>query len=95
MKGNKHPLQILLENYNFPVQPYSGRGMYGKICLGVIVPRGREGNLLSKIIFGVAARAMAKNQNINDITDVMKSYTTDSMGKSDMIVYWPDVPFTA
>lgn len=97
MDTNKHPLQLLLESYDLPVQSYSGRGMYGKTCLGVVIPLHGQGKLLQKIVKGAAELAAADDPNephYEEVADAMDSYATDFMGKSDMIVYWPDVPFT-
>lgn len=76
------------------VQEYSGRGMYGKTCLGVA---GDSREVMSVI-------AMAIVQACNDIPTKMSlhnyqelvhdalQFKEDTMGR-DIIVYWPDMAY--
>lgn len=69
---------------------YSGRGMYGTVCVGVTVSR--------DFAFGV--RIGAEVAKVFDAEDraavarfIMDGSRTDSNGL-DVIVYWPDLPPT-
>lgn len=73
---------------------YSGRGMYGAQCFGVVVPRGAEVALGMAI--GVAAIeqeeiAVLGQGNAIEVAEHMAGHAQyDNMGH-DTIVYWPDV----
>lgn len=75
------------------VRSYSGRGMYGKYCLGVVVVDG-----LSDLIEFVTTIAREVETCINDdvdhplenFADRLSSIAVDNMGRS-MIYYWPGV----
>ena len=74
----------LLENTSFydSIRTYSGRGMDGKRCLGVEIPRGALFELGYEV-----ARAVYSDCIFAD-TSIVPAPHTDSMG-SDMIAYWP------
>jgi len=83
----KHILQELLENGNFECRSYSGRGMYGKECLGVVCKNERQ--VISKIIEALA------NESINDhfdVSDAFSEFYKDNLG-SNTIVYFPGIKF--
>lgn len=61
------------------VRSYSGRGMYGRSCLGVVCSL----QLLLDIVFEFGKTGEEFN---------LGSVKSDSMG-CDTIYYWPDIPF--
>lgn len=68
---------------------YSGRGMYGDSCFGVVVEPSDEGRVLYAI--GYAAGYCDADYDSDDETDwdgLARSARTDSMGLS-MILYFP------
>ena len=83
----------LFDNAGYNAQSYSGRGMYGKYCLGVVIEHSDPSKVLTDIILdccqfcGHEAEQLEKVQwlcgNLNDMR-------SDSMGR-DMIVYWPGI----
>lgn len=81
----KHVLQEILEG-EFEVRSYSGRGMYGRECLGVDVGRGELGELLAVVVENV------EEDDRYEVAQVLRGMATDSMGLG-MIVYFPGVPF--
>lgn len=88
-----HILQKLIQNDGrFECRNYSGRGMYGKSCLGVIINRGESfGDLFAHIIEGM------EYFDVEDLTkeDLVMGIQTmeyDSLGM-DTIVYFRKVPF--
>lgn len=74
----------LLENTSFSdsIRTYSGRGMEGKLCLGVEIPR----NSLFELGYEMA-RSVYSDCIFAD-TSIVPAPHTDSMGH-DMIAYWP------
>lgn len=88
-----HILQKLIENDGrFECRKYSGRGMYGKSCLGVIISRGESfGDLFAHIIEGMEyfdVDGLTKEDLIMGI----QTMEYDSMGM-DTIVYFRKVPY--
>lgn len=75
--NEKHEVQEILESNGYNVRPYSGRAMYGKSCIGVIVSELTEmiriGCLLGESFSEAEARC-------------------DNMGL-DYIIYWPYIKF--
>jgi 2,3-bisphosphoglycerate-independent phosphoglycerate mutase len=84
----------------YNVRRYSGRGMYGKECLGVVI----KGNPLSFLGSAcgmladyvsdnsAAEEAADENQNLIDalqeLSEIIDKTQQDSMGL-DIIIYWP------
>jgi hypothetical protein len=68
-----------LEAADYSVRSYSGRGMYGRSCVGVVIPRG-ESLIRIGVVLGAALG--------DDALDLEER--TDSMGL-DTIVYWPSL----
>lgn len=84
----KHSLQTMLEDVGADIRSYSGRGMYGKECLGVDIPRGGLGEFLASVIEGTP------EDHVSDIAQAFRGMQTDQMGLG-TIVYFPDVSFTS
>lgn len=74
----------LLEETNFSedVRAYSGRGMSGRVCLGVEIARGQLFELGYEIARAVYSGSVWANCSIVPVPH------TDSMGH-DIIAYWP------
>ena len=88
MDINASRLIDLLEGYDFEARSYSGRGMYGKQCVGVVVER--ETKLL-----GVVAEMVAEATDDEDrdlLVGAFQRYEIDSLGR-DSILYFPRVPW--
>jgi hypothetical protein len=84
-------LQELCRIAEIDIRSYSGRGMYGKTCLGITAHRVNDAfaDLLTA----------CDNVGTDDLPDViamlaeaLRGAQTDSMGR-DMILYFPDVPW--
>ena len=87
----KSKLQELLEPTQYICRSYSGRGMYGKECLGVTLQEGDSlGKFFGQVLDEIAAGS--DEDEIEVIADDFHSMQTDSMGLG-MIVYFPKVPF--
>ena len=82
MDGNR--LADLIERAGFKPRSYSGRFMYGKQCVGVVVSGLGEAMRLGAGIVGAGPTAEERQ----DMARL--SVREDNMGR-DMIVYYPDV----
>jgi hypothetical protein len=84
---HKHPLQEAIESSNnWTCRSYSGRGMYGKTCLGVETDSYQLGELFSDII------QLMDEDDRDEICKAISSMREDGMGLG-LIVYFPSVPF--
>lgn len=101
---NKHPLQTMFEdlaeelgNDDLSIRSYSGRGMYGKQCLGVYTDM-NIGSLMAYVVRSLAGVASFDNQDAEDaseeIAQAFENMQTDSMGLG-TIVYFPNVKFVS
>lgn len=78
----------LIENAGYEARSYSGRGMYGKACIGLTT---------EDDAFEVAANLMVAYESVVDdvsletLADVIKQFASDNMGRDSMIYYLPDV----
>lgn len=101
----KHPLQTAIETFNDSTRSYSGRAMYGKDCLGVVIPQDGLGELVANIVdhvINLASEARDANDDeaddefldcVSALPDALRKLRTDNMGY-DTIVYFPGVPFS-
>jgi hypothetical protein len=105
MPDQRHVLQTLLEDYGLPTRSYSGRGMYGKSCLGV---EAGDRDLLKAVFeigFELGERTgedeaenkdrdpnYALKQEREAITKALSSMRQESLGLG-VITYFPGVPF--
>jgi hypothetical protein len=83
--------QELLEE-NFETREYSGRGMGGKYCLAITIPRDAL-----EAMFNIGRMVENQNNDSNDseywIDETGLDYVkSDNLGY-DIIIYWPNIPF--
>lgn len=72
---------------------YSGRGMFGKCCVGVPVQRGQRGTLLLGLGFEAArinSAASAAADAPLDVARLGESLRSDALGLGE-ILYWPSM----
>lgn len=86
----KHPLVELLENTggDFEMREYSGRGMYGDKCLGLV---GSIGRIVGDIVEACLSEDIP-TESREYIADAVRGMRTDSMGR-DSVVYFPSVAY--
>jgi len=83
----------VIELAGYTTRSYSGRGMNGRQCLGVVIEHSDPSKVLTDIILdrcqfnGHEAEQLEMIQWLCENLDDMRS---DSMGH-DMIVYWPSI----
>lgn len=100
----KHPLQIIceLDPEIGTTRSYSGRGMYGKECLGIVIYN-TVGVFCAEILralFNGSVRAANFSENeefdrsdiAEEIAEALSSMCQDAMGLG-TIVYFPSVPY--
>ena len=80
---NATDLISALEDAGYEARSYSGRCMYGRCCVGVVVS---ESPLDLGVKLGVALLSMNEEFDPSDLPGASQ----DSMGR-DVIVYWPSI----
>lgn len=95
--SEKHALQVALENardhqgVEISIRDYSGRGMFGKVCLAVTFDRYvSQAEIIAEAI---ACAAEDGIESLNTVRQAIKGASTDSMGLG-TVLYWPNVPYT-
>jgi len=86
--------QSMLEEAGYNPRSYSGRGMYGKSCLGVEI-NGNVGKLFAKIVEELSyvdRNEVGSGYIFEEVSEAFENMETDSMGL-DTIVYFPGTPF--
>jgi hypothetical protein len=86
-------LQQLFDEAGYGTRSYSGRGMGGKECLGVVLNQGQSlGSLFGDVIETINTFYIEAGNDgdlsVSDVADAFDSMQTDSMGKG-TIVYFP------
>jgi len=81
---DKTPEQEIVDivGYNYHVREYSGRGMYGDKCLGIVTDD------IIKCVVDVMLECSEENRI--DIGEMLRGGVTDSMGRSE-ILYFPKI----
>jgi hypothetical protein len=81
-----------LEEAGYEPRSYSGRGMYGRKCVGVALDASESTTVLAvKLAASVARNAEHYSQidaELEELIEVMEYTCTDSLGRG-TIVYWP------
>lgn len=91
----KSKLQDLCEQAGLETRSYSGRAMYGKSCLGVVV--GSFGEFLSPLMEALEGVVdlddkATLNDYLFELREKFMDLRTDNMGH-DIIIYFPRTPF--
>lgn len=95
MNEDDHPLQVLLENTDYVARAYSGRGMYGKECLGVVIGANTLYDFIADVMSAMIEFSLNNpngDQAALAAAEAFRSMKTDAMGKMN-IVYFTEVPF--
>ena len=87
----KTVFQGLIEEAGYETRSYSGRGMYGKTCLGVDLEGGNLGRLLGDLV-EMTATSDDPGEAVEIVAEGLRSMQTGSMGRG-MIVYFEDVSY--
>jgi hypothetical protein len=69
---------------------YSGRGMYGRECVGITGSQSDCQAIIAEVIKQAHARADDDELVFDDVVDAVLDYRQDSMG-FDVIIYWPHI----
>jgi len=74
---------------------YSGRGMYGKRCVGITGGRIEVQKILADVMHQIMDAVVDSQdaqvrEEARDVIDVLMDYRSDNMAH-DIIIYWPNV----
>lgn len=75
---------------DFRFRSYSGRCMYGKLCVGLTCKYPTSGLLE---ILEVIAQEIEEIDEMREYLELLKNHNYDSMGL-DSIIYWPSIEWT-
>lgn len=91
-KSNETIFKEAIEDEGYSVRSYSGRGMYGKNCLGFNISRGQSPIQATAEIIGNLADVCQYDDDLelSDFIEFFGDVKEDSMGLG-MIVYFPDI----
>lgn len=102
MENKAHPLQVMLSDVGFgryEPRSYSGKGMYGKTCLAVVLDSEISfGSFIADILDAYrtivedSINDSAAYSALNDIEHAMRGLRSDGMGRG-VVYYWPSIPF--
>lgn len=79
---------------------YSGRGMYGKTCVGIVGHESDCLHVIGKIIKlariklmmpQMASSELEGHRIFDQVVDTMLGYSQDTMGLRSVIIYWPQL----
>ena len=72
---------------------YSGRGMYGAQCAGIVGSQRECMQVIAEVIKEASAQQEDPDNVMafDNLVDTLLQYQWDSMGRSDVIIYWEDV----
>jgi hypothetical protein len=92
-------LKELIEDAEFEARSYSGRGMYGRECVGISLDAGDELVIGAKVMKAAVERNEQldpHDEDIIDLDDVIELFdraSTDALGRG-TILYFPSVEWT-
>ena len=91
----------LLESAGYSVRSYSGRGMYGENCVGVVTDDHAAGVAAQTLAAcvddysGDEEDETAFREEFRAMALLLGSTRSDSMGRSDSVHYWERAPWDA
>ena len=77
----------LIENAGYEPREYSGRGMYGRKCIGYTVERGTVIRSVANLMFAAACNG----DDLEALCSEFSNAQNDEMGRNSVIVYFPAV----
>ncbi len=87
------PQEILLALQEHKTKSYSGRGMYGKQCFSVVGEQKSIQEDIMNVLLEMDYNVHDWRDTAESIKELLSTYTIDSMGKSDIVMYWRDIPW--
>ena len=89
-------LIAILENTSYDVRSYSGRGMYGKECLGITINRRNGvGDFVAEVLESINDLDDPEftQRVLGDFAEILRGMCVDSMGLG-QIIYFPDISYS-
>lgn len=84
-------LKKLLISAGYEPRSYSGRGMFGKHCIGVESGASQAAvKVTLQVVHAAVIDHRYDKQDLEDLLEKLDDVRTDNMGL-DMIVYWPNI----
>lgn len=83
MKAAKY--KTILNASGYSPRSYSGRGMYGKECVGIVTEQ-RLTSALAELILGC--------EDLDQAAELVERVATDNMGRDSIILYWPHIKWS-
>lgn len=93
--AEKSFLQRVLEDAGYECRSYSGRGMFGRECLGVSLDRyASEFALIADVLANmpVSSDGETMEDSLDTLAKAFRGANQDQIGLG-TIVYWPAVPY--
>ena len=93
MNTNESLVQMICEMNDLEARSYSGRGMFGRECLGIV---GKTvADVTADLFDGLDALDLPDSDAAyREVSAALRASRTDSMGM-DVIVYFPEIAFVA
>ena len=82
-------VEFVRDYTEYEPQSYSGRGMYGKSCVGITCD-----NPSDVVLDIIQAQAENDPTEVSELIDMLRRSSQDSMGRS-AIIYWPKIEWPA
>lgn len=93
MKSLAQLIQEIAENGDDDTRfraDYSGRGMYGRQCVGIVGDSTCLQQVIAQVIKDAHRQSDDLDLDFDDVVDALLDYSEDSMGR-DRIFYWPSI----
>lgn len=91
--NNSEKFMDVLDLLGYSYRPYSGRGMYGKKCIGIVVESGNISNELFSLGANLGSNIInSSDDNIDFSWQDIGRVEFDSLGM-DQIIYFPNMEY--
>ncbi len=90
--AKKSNFQVALEDFEYKVFNYSGRGMYGKQCLAVNLAGNEVMFLCADMLEYVVDNPEVVEFGALEFSDAIRSMKTDNLGMGS-VIYFPEIEF--
>lgn len=86
-RNNARILKDAIEYIGFEARSYSGRGMYGRTCIAMVI----DDNAMQALTRLISTLYEENGEdNVEWLLEDMENVQTDNMGLG-TVVYWPDI----
>jgi hypothetical protein len=89
----KSELQNAFRVAGYDCRSYSGRGMFGKYCLGITTEDSCVTVLLNILEHKELIAKFSDNFQLKIMLEAFSQFKTDAIGKTDTIIYFPSISY--